>query len=117
MQVTGQGHRKESHRTGSSAIAGGLVESTSSRIKLNGSFTFPCALETAWRNAFCAWWEAATAGDWDAEHALRMAAADAWHDLPDQVKVGAWVRWKLSRGEVPEPGTYEVFARGLTERS
>lgn len=71
--------------------------------------------ECAWRKAHCAWWEAATSGDWDAEHALRMAQADAWHDLPDQVKVGAWVRWKLSRGEVPEPGTYrEACANGDT---
>lgn len=62
--------------------------------------------EDAWRKAHSAWWEAATSGDWHAEHPLRMAVNDAWHDLPDQVKVGAWYRWKLSIGEVPEPGTY-----------
>ena len=64
--------------------------------------------EAAWRDAYSAWWEAATAGDWETEHALRMAAADAWHDLPESLKRGAWVRWKLSRGEVPEPGTYST---------
>lgn len=84
----------------------GLVESTSSRKPDTSSSTFPCPLESAWRKAYCAWWEAATSGDWEPEHALRMAAADAWHDLPEQLKVGAWVRWKLSRGEVPEPGCY-----------
>lgn len=69
------------------------------------------AAEFVWREAYAAWWEAATSGYWENEHALRMAQADAWHALPDQVKVGAWYRWKFSRGEVPEPGCYETFAR------
>jgi len=63
--------------------------------------------ERTWRKAYGVWWEAATTGDWDAEHDLRMTAYDAWYDVPPEVKVGAWYRWKLSRGEVPEPGTFE----------
>ena len=51
-----------------------------------------------WRNAYGVWWEAATTGDWDAEHDLRMAAYNAWYDVPREAKVGAWQRYEQSRG-------------------
>lgn len=52
--------------------------------------------ECAWRNAYGAWWEAATTGNWDAEHDLRMTAYNAWLDLPDEVKDRAWHRYSMT---------------------
>ena len=57
--------------------------------------------ESAWRVAYGAWWIAATTGDWDAEHDLRMAAFSAWYDVPEEVKHGAWQRYEASRNPHP----------------
>lgn len=52
--------------------------------------------ELAWRKAYCAWWDAAVASDWQAEHDLRMKAYDAWYDVPEHLKRGAWQRYEES---------------------